>query len=383
MPPRQGPRFRRQGDLLDARGGRGRGARAGGARRPPAASLHLRALPAGHFHLTTDLLHRPAHRQHLPLHLRIPQQPPPAASGPEADHGHPAPRTERSPRWQGWFGSTRRRDQETSACRSTPAPARPAQPEDLVDVDALLAAYHDRTRTPTTRRSGSRSAPPGTAARRCKTTFNDDHIAATSQAICEYRAAQGTDGPLFLGRDTHALSEPAWITAIEVFAANGVHGAGRRGRRLHPDPRACRTRSCTHNRGRTGGLADGVVVTPSHNPPPDGGFKYNPPNGGPADTDATDVDRRPGQRAAGARSSTGSARRRSTGAASSAATTSSASTSPTCPPCWTWTRSATPGCASAPTRSAGPAWPTGGRSPSGTGSTSPWSTRTSTRSSGS
>ena len=242
-----------------------------------------------------------------------------------------------------------------------PRAGTPAQPEDLVDVDALLAAYHDRTRTPTTRRSGSRSAPPGTAARRCETTFNDDHIAATSQAICEYRAAQGTDGPLFLGRDTHALSEPAWITAIEVFAANGVHVLADADDGFTPTP-AVSHAILHHNRGRTGGLADGVVVTPSHNPPADGGFKYNPPNGGPADTDATDVDRRPGQRAAARRSSTGCGGARSTGAASSAATTSSASTSPTCPPCWTWTRSATPGCASAPTRWAGPAWPTGGRS---------------------
>jgi phosphoglucomutase len=118
------------------------------------------------------------------------------------------------------------------------------------------------------------------------TTFNDDHIAATSQAICEYRAAQGTDGPLFIGRDTHALSEPAWVTAIEVFQANDVDVLADAADGFTPTP-AVSHAILTYNRGRSSGLADGVVVTPSHNPPSDGGFKYNPPNGGPADTDAT------------------------------------------------------------------------------------------------
>ncbi|MBW0119630.1 phosphoglucomutase (alpha-D-glucose-1,6-bisphosphate-dependent), partial [Pseudonocardia abyssalis] len=118
------------------------------------------------------------------------------------------------------------------------------------------------------------------------TTFNDDHIAATSQAICEYRAGQGIDGPLFIGRDTHALSEPAWITAIEVFAANDVHVLADADDGFTPTP-AVSHAILTHNRGRVSGLADGVVVTPSHNPPADGGFKYNPTHGGPADSDAT------------------------------------------------------------------------------------------------
>ncbi|MDN5934072.1 MAG: phosphoglucomutase (alpha-D-glucose-1,6-bisphosphate-dependent), partial [Pseudonocardia sp.] len=117
-------------------------------------------------------------------------------------------------------------------------------------------------------------------------TFNDDHIAATSQAICEYRAAQGIDGPLFVGRDTHALSEPAWVTAIEVFAANDVHVLADSDDAFTPTP-AVSHAILTHNRRRTGGHADGVVITPSHNPPADGGFKYNPPHGGPADSDAT------------------------------------------------------------------------------------------------
>ncbi len=116
--------------------------------------------------------------------------------------------------------------------------------------------------------------------------FNEDHIAATSQAICEYRATQGTDGPLFLGADTHALSEPAKVTALEVFAANGVTVLIDSADGYTPTP-AVSHAILTHNRDRSTGLADGVVVTPSHNPPADGGFKYNPPSGGPAASDAT------------------------------------------------------------------------------------------------
>ncbi|WP_066956293.1 phosphoglucomutase (alpha-D-glucose-1,6-bisphosphate-dependent), partial [Streptomyces lushanensis] len=118
------------------------------------------------------------------------------------------------------------------------------------------------------------------------TAFNEDHIAATSQAICEYRAGQGTNGPLFLGADTHALSEPARVTAIEVFAANDVTVLVDSDDGYTPTP-AVSHAILAHNRGRASGLADGVVVTPSHNPPADGGFKYNPPSGGPAGSDAT------------------------------------------------------------------------------------------------
>ena len=119
-------------------------------------------------------------------------------------------------------------------------------------------------------------------------SFNDDHIAATTQAICEYRAANGIDGPLFVGRDTHALSDPAQVTALEVLAANGVTALLDAADRYTPTP-ALSHAILRHNQGRVSGpgLADGIVVTPSHNPPPDGGFKYNPPNGGPADTDVT------------------------------------------------------------------------------------------------
>jgi phosphoglucomutase len=167
-----------------------------------------------------------------------------------------------------------------------PRAGTPAQPEDLVDLDALLAAYHDGHPDPDD--PGQRVAF-GTSGHRgssLRTTFNDDHIAATSQAICEYRASQGIDGPLFIGRDTHALSEPAWVTAIEVFQANDVHVLADGDEAFTPTP-AVSHAILTHNRGRTSGLADGVVVTPSHNPPSDGGFKYNPTHGGPADTDAT------------------------------------------------------------------------------------------------
>jgi phosphoglucomutase len=167
-----------------------------------------------------------------------------------------------------------------------PRAGTPARPEDLVDVGALLAAYHDRrpdAGDPAQRVAFGTSGHRGSALR---TSFNDDHIAATSQAICEYRAGQGTDGPLYIGRDTHALSEPAWVTAIEVFQANDVQVLADADDAFTPTP-AVSHAILTHNRGRTGGLADGVVVTPSHNPPADGGFKYNPPNGGPADTDAT------------------------------------------------------------------------------------------------
>ncbi|SEG74796.1 phosphoglucomutase [Actinacidiphila yanglinensis] len=162
----------------------------------------------------------------------------------------------------------------------------PARPEDLVDVPRLVTAYYALHPDPGV--TGQRVAF-GTSGHRgsaLDTAFNEDHIAATSQAICEYRAAQGTDGPLFLGADTHALSEPARVTALEVFAANGVTVLIDAADGYTPTP-AVSHAILTHNRGRTSGLSDGVVVTPSHNPPRDGGFKYNPPTGGPAGSDAT------------------------------------------------------------------------------------------------
>ncbi|MED5501327.1 MAG: phosphoglucomutase (alpha-D-glucose-1,6-bisphosphate-dependent), partial [Pseudomonadota bacterium] len=126
-----------------------------------------------------------------------------------------------------------------------------------------------------------------------KTSFNEWHILATTQAICEYREAQGIDGPLFIGMDTHALSEPAFVSALEVLAANGVEtridaGCEETGGEVGYTPTpAISNAILVYNQGRTGGLADGIVITPSHNPPVDGGFKYNPTNGGPADTNVT------------------------------------------------------------------------------------------------
>ncbi|MBK6014823.1 phosphoglucomutase (alpha-D-glucose-1,6-bisphosphate-dependent) [Streptomyces sp. MBT53] len=161
-----------------------------------------------------------------------------------------------------------------------------ARAEDLVDVARLVTAYyalHPDPAEPGQRVAFGTSGHRGSS---LNTAFNEDHIAATSQAICEYRAGQSTDGPLFLGADTHALSEPAQVTALEVFAANEVTVLIDSADGYTPTP-AVSHAILTHNRGRTSGLADGVVVTPSHNPPADGGFKYNPPNGGPAGSEIT------------------------------------------------------------------------------------------------
>jgi phosphoglucomutase len=169
---------------------------------------------------------------------------------------------------------------------ANPRAGQPAEARDLIDVPKVVSRYY--TEHPDPEVVGERVAF-GTSGHRgssLRNAFNEDHIAATSQAIVEYRRAQGTDGPLFLGRDTHALSEPAMITALEVFAANDVTTLIDSRDGYTPTP-AVSHAILTHNRGRSSGLADGVVVTPSHNPPDDGGFKYNPPNGGPADTDAT------------------------------------------------------------------------------------------------
>ncbi|WP_371483501.1 phosphoglucomutase (alpha-D-glucose-1,6-bisphosphate-dependent) [Kitasatospora sp. NBC_00315] len=162
-----------------------------------------------------------------------------------------------------------------------------AQAGDLVDVARLVTAYY--TLRPDVREVGQRVAF-GTSGHRgssLDTAFNEDHIAATTQAICEYRAAQGTAGPLFLGADTHALSQPALATALEVLAGNGVRVLVDSADGYTPTP-AVSHAILTHNREHSGAAAaDGIVVTPSHNPPRDGGFKYNPPHGGPADSRAT------------------------------------------------------------------------------------------------
>jgi len=166
---------------------------------------------------------------------------------------------------------------------------QPAEASDLIDVDELIAAYYDRKPDPAV--AGERVAF-GTSGHRgssLSSSFNEDHILATTQAIVDYRAAQGIAGPLFLGRDTHGLSRPAERTAIEVLVANGVDVRVDSRDAWVPTP-ALSHAILAHNRGRDAGdagRADGIVVTPSHNPPRDGGFKYNPPHGGPADTDAT------------------------------------------------------------------------------------------------
>ena len=169
---------------------------------------------------------------------------------------------------------------------SNPRAGTRATAEDLIDVDALLAAYYDGHPDPAIPVQRVAFGTSGHRGSSFDTTFNDDHIAATSQAICEYRAQQGTTGPLFVGRDTHALSEPAWRTAIEVFGANDVTIVDDDAGGYTPTP-AVSHAILRHNANNSGPLADGVVITPSHNPPRDGGFKYNGPDGGPANVDAT------------------------------------------------------------------------------------------------
>ncbi|GAB7188704.1 phosphoglucomutase [Kitasatospora sp. Ki12] len=161
-----------------------------------------------------------------------------------------------------------------------------AQPGDLVDVARLVTAYyalHPDPQEPAQRVAFGTSGHRGSS---LDAAFNEDHIAATTQAICEYRAEQGVAGPLFLGADTHALSEPARVTALEVLAANGVHVLIDAADGYTPTP-AVSHAILAHNRRSPRALADGIVVTPSHNPPRDGGFKYNPPSGGPAGSEAT------------------------------------------------------------------------------------------------
>jgi len=162
-----------------------------------------------------------------------------------------------------------------------------ARPEDLVDVDDLIAAYHDLVPDPADPAQRVAFGTSGHRGSSLDTAFNDAHIAAITQAICEYRGDQGITGPLFIGADTHALSLPAQETALQVLAANGVRVLADAHGNWVPTPSLSRA-VIVHNELAAGGaLADGIVITPSHNPPRDGGFKYNPPHGGPADADAT------------------------------------------------------------------------------------------------
>ncbi len=169
-----------------------------------------------------------------------------------------------------------------------PLAGQPAPPSSLVDIDRLIAAYYDRkpdTSDPEQLVSFGTSGHRGSS---LTGSFNEAHILAVTQALCEYRQQQGITGPLFLGKDTHGLSGPAERTALEVLAANGVSVRRARGDGYTPTPAISRS-ILAFNKGRAQGLGDGIVVTPSHNPPEDGGFKYNPPHGGPADSDVTSV----------------------------------------------------------------------------------------------
>jgi len=167
-----------------------------------------------------------------------------------------------------------------------PLAGKPATPSMLVDVPRLITSYYALKPDVSV---NSQKVTFGTSGHRGSSferSFNEDHILAIAQAICEYRGANGARGPLFLAKDTHALSEPAFVSALEVLAGNNVEVMVDQDLGYTPTP-ALSHAVLTYNRGRIVGLADGIVITPSHNPPRDGGFKYNPPNGGPADTAAT------------------------------------------------------------------------------------------------
>ncbi|WP_040837313.1 phosphoglucomutase (alpha-D-glucose-1,6-bisphosphate-dependent) [Nocardia brevicatena] len=165
---------------------------------------------------------------------------------------------------------------------------RPARPDDLVDIAGLVTAYYSRVPNPD---DPAQRVVFGTSGHRGSSldgTFNEAHIQAITQAVVEYRATRGITGPVYLARDTHALSEPAWTTVLEVLAGNGVGAVIDSRGRYTPTP-ALSHAVLRHNRAEVHHQADGIVVTPSHNPPRDGGIKYNPPHGGPADTGATDA----------------------------------------------------------------------------------------------
>ncbi|GAB3803331.1 phosphoglucomutase (alpha-D-glucose-1,6-bisphosphate-dependent) [Micromonospora zhanjiangensis] len=167
-----------------------------------------------------------------------------------------------------------------------PRAGQPAEPSDLVDVARLVTAYYTGRPDPADPAQQVAFGTSGHRGSSLNNAFNEQHIVAIAQAVCDYRRERGVDGPLFLAKDSHALSEPATASALEVFAANAVTVLVDSRDGYTPTP-ALSHAILTYNRGRTSGLADGVVVTPSHNPPTDGGFKYNPTHGGPADSDAT------------------------------------------------------------------------------------------------
>ncbi len=168
----------------------------------------------------------------------------------------------------------------------SPLAGKPVDPGMLVDVPRLVTAFFSGKPDPAVAAQRVSFGTSGHRGSAFDAAFNENHILAISQAICDYRSQRGINGPLFIGIDTHALSAPAFATALEVFAANGVETMIDERGGFTPTPVVSHA-ILSYNRGRAGGLADGVVITPSHNPPQDGGFKYNPPNGGPADSDVT------------------------------------------------------------------------------------------------
>jgi phosphoglucomutase len=173
------------------------------------------------------------------------------------------------------------------SARLDPLAGDPAPPDRLVNVPRLITAYYTGKPDPAVSAQRVAFGTSGHRGSSFESSFNETHVLAITQAICSYRKQRGIGGPLFLGADTHALSAPAFASALEVLAANGVEVMASAGDEYTPTP-AVSHAILTHNRGRTGsGLADGIVITPSHNPPDSGGFKYNPPNGGPADTEVT------------------------------------------------------------------------------------------------
>src|SRR5579859_3995725 len=173
-----------------------------------------------------------------------------------------------------------------TAMKISPLAGHPPPPAMLLDVSKLVTAYYTQIPDPAVSAQRVAFGTSGHRGSAFETTFNEWHVLAISEAICRYRRRQGIDGPLFLGLDTHALSVPAGATALEVLAANGIDVMLAERDEYTPTPALSHAILC-YNHGRTTGLADGIVITPSHNPPDNGGFKYNPPNGGPADTDVT------------------------------------------------------------------------------------------------
>ena len=182
--------------------------------------------------------------------------------------------------------SARHRRAHDTVMNISPLAGKPATPAMLVDVPRLVTAYYTDVPDPSVPAQRVAFGTSGHRGSAFDAAFNEWHVLAITQAICHYRKQQGIDGPLFLGIDTHALSEPACASALEVLAANGVDVMLAERRRIHADAGDLARDPHLQPRPHRG-LADGIVITPSHNPPDDGGFKYNPPNGGPADTDVT------------------------------------------------------------------------------------------------